>query len=110
GPARPHAEALAAPGLRTLAASVRRRSDRPGSSGSGADIVNGSTDSGTLLAEMAAVNSIPQIPVAVFMTSFEAGGTEKQMTELIRRLDRRKFKVHAVCFRPIGAYLPRVLE
>ncbi len=59
---------------------------------------------------MAAVNSIPRMPVAVFMTSFEAGGTEKQMTELIRRLDRRKFKVHAVCFRPIGAYLPRVLE
>jgi glycosyltransferase involved in cell wall biosynthesis len=56
------------------------------------------------------VNSFPQVSVAVFMTSFEPGGTEKQMTELIRRLDRRKFKVHAVCFRRTGAYLPRVLE
>ena len=44
------------------------------------------------------------------MTSFEAGGTEKQMTELIRRLDKRKFAVHAVCSRRIGACLPRVLE
>ena len=44
------------------------------------------------------------------MTSFEAGGTEKQMTELIQRLDPRRFTVHAVCFRRTGAYVPRVLE
>jgi glycosyltransferase involved in cell wall biosynthesis len=62
------------------------------------------------LLRLQAVNSFSQIPVAVFMTSFEAGGTEKQMTELIRRLDQRKFKVHAVCFRRTGTYLPRVLE
>lgn len=44
------------------------------------------------------------------MTSFEPGGTENQMTQLIRRLDRRKFTVHAVCFRRTGAYLPGVIE
>lgn len=32
------------------------------------------------------------------------------MTELIRRLDRRRFAVHAVCFRREGAWLPRVIE
>jgi glycosyltransferase involved in cell wall biosynthesis len=53
---------------------------------------------------------MPRIPVAVFMTSFEAGGTERQMIELIRRLDPRRFTVHAVCFRRTGAWLPRVIE
>lgn len=32
------------------------------------------------------------------------------MTELIRRLDPRRYRVHAVCFRREGAWLPRVLE
>lgn len=53
---------------------------------------------------------MPQIPVAVFMTSFDPGGTERQMTELIRRLDARRYRVHAVCFRREGAWLPRVVE
>jgi glycosyltransferase involved in cell wall biosynthesis len=50
----------------------------------------------------------PQIPVAIFMTRFEPGGTERQMTELIRRLDRRRFRVHVACFHKEGAWLPRV--
>jgi glycosyltransferase involved in cell wall biosynthesis len=56
------------------------------------------------------VNSKGQIPVAVFLTAFEPGGTERQMIELIRRLDPRKYRVHAVCFRRSGGWLPRVLE
>jgi glycosyltransferase involved in cell wall biosynthesis len=56
------------------------------------------------------VNPRPQIPVAIFLTSFDAGGTERQMTELIRRLDDRRFVVHAVCLRREGAWLPRVTE
>ena len=51
---------------------------------------------------------MPQIPVAVFLTSFDPGGTERQMTELIRRLDDRRYRVHAVCLRREGAWLPRV--
>lgn len=51
---------------------------------------------------------MPQIPVAIFLTSFDPGGTERQMTELIRRLDRRRYKVHAVCLRREGGWLPRV--
>ena len=49
-------------------------------------------------------------PVAVFMTRFQPGGTERQMIELIRRMDRSRFTVHVACFHRDGAWLPRVLE
>lgn len=49
-------------------------------------------------------------PIAVFITAFEPGGTERQMTELVRRLDPAQFTVHVACFRREGAWLPRVLE
>ncbi len=54
------------------------------------------------------MKSGPQIPVAVFITSFHPGGTERQMTELIQRLDRSRFDVHVACFHKEGAWLPRV--
>lgn len=50
------------------------------------------------------------IPVAVFITGFHPGGTERQMTELIRRLDRSRFDVKVACFHREGAWLPRVEE
>ena len=59
---------------------------------------------------MGAVNLPPQIPVAVFLTRFEPGGTERQMTELIRRLSPDRFAVHVACFERAGAWLPRVAE
>jgi glycosyltransferase involved in cell wall biosynthesis len=57
-----------------------------------------------------AVKSAPQIPVAIFLTRFEPGGTERQMTELIRRLDPERFAVHVACFDKSGAWLPRIAE
>jgi glycosyltransferase involved in cell wall biosynthesis len=48
------------------------------------------------------------VPIAIVVTSFEPGGTERQMTELIRRLDPRRFRIHVGCFRKTGAWLPRV--
>jgi glycosyltransferase involved in cell wall biosynthesis len=65
---------------------------------------------GTPLAEMGTVNLRPQIPVAVFLTRFDPGGTERQMIELIRRLDPSQFDVHVACFHRDGAWLPRVTE
>ena len=56
------------------------------------------------------MNPLPQIPVAVFLTRFEPGGTERQMTELVRRLDPSRFRVHVACFDKRGAWLPRVAE
>jgi glycosyltransferase involved in cell wall biosynthesis len=54
------------------------------------------------------VKSSPHIQVAVFISSFHPGGTERQMTELIRRLDRTRFDVRVACFHKEGAWLPRV--
>jgi glycosyltransferase involved in cell wall biosynthesis len=48
--------------------------------------------------------------IGVFMTRFQPGGTERQMTELIRRLDADRFAVHVACFHREGAWLPRVVE
>jgi glycosyltransferase involved in cell wall biosynthesis len=48
------------------------------------------------------------IPIAIVLTSFDPGGTERQMTELIARLDRQRFAVHVACFRREGHWLPGV--
>lgn len=56
------------------------------------------------------MNLPPQTPVAVFLTRFEPGGTERQMSELIRRLSPERFAVHVACFEKAGAWLPRVAE
>jgi glycosyltransferase involved in cell wall biosynthesis len=50
----------------------------------------------------------PQIPVAVFITSFHPGGTERQMTELIHRLDRSRFDVRVACTHKEGPWLRQV--
>src|SRR5262245_16429951 len=50
------------------------------------------------------------IPVAILMTSFEPGGTERQMIELVRRLDRSRWAVHVPCFHRRGAWAGRVFE
>jgi glycosyltransferase involved in cell wall biosynthesis len=52
----------------------------------------------------------PQVPVAIFLTSFDPGGTERQMVELARSLDRSRFTVHLACFRREGAWLARAAE
>ena len=45
-----------------------------------------------------------RIPVVVFLTSFDPGGTERQMIELARRLDRERFEVHVACFHLRGEW------
>jgi glycosyltransferase involved in cell wall biosynthesis len=45
-----------------------------------------------------------RIPLAIFLTSFSPGGTERQMIELLRRLDRRRFAVHLACLRRSGEW------
>jgi glycosyltransferase involved in cell wall biosynthesis len=51
-----------------------------------------------------------RVRVAVVITAFHPGGTERQMIELIRRLDRSRFDVRVACFQRQGAWLPRVEE
>jgi len=48
------------------------------------------------------------IPIAIVMASFGAGGTERQMIELVRRLDRRRWDVHVACLRSEGAWFDRI--
>ena len=47
-------------------------------------------------------------PIAIAITSFDRGGTERQMTELICRLNPARFAVHVLCFRRAGPWLSRV--
>lgn len=42
------------------------------------------------------------------LTSFDIGGTERQTVELVRRLDRDRFRVHVACFHRRGALLEDV--
>jgi L-malate glycosyltransferase len=53
---------------------------------------------------------MPRIPVAIFLSAFHPGGTERQTIELIRRLNRDRFDVHVACFHREGAWLPRAEE
>jgi glycosyltransferase involved in cell wall biosynthesis len=50
------------------------------------------------------------IPIGILFSSFEPGGTERQMTELVRRLDRTRWQVHVAGFHARGAWLDRVRE
>jgi L-malate glycosyltransferase len=49
-----------------------------------------------------------QIPVAIFVDRYAPGGTQRQMIELLARLDRRRFRVHPVCFHTAGSWFDRV--
>ena len=53
---------------------------------------------------------IETVPVAFLMSSFDPGGTERQMIELLRRLDRRRWTPHLACFRPTGAWFDRAAD
>ena len=66
--------------------------------------------SGTRLAEIGRVSETVPLPIAVMMTSFEPGGTERQMIELIRRLDPTRWSVHLACARARGSWFERAAE
>jgi glycosyltransferase involved in cell wall biosynthesis len=56
-------------------------------------------------------NTMPtQIPIAIFVDRYIAGGTQRQMIELLKRIDRRRFRVYPVCFHGDGPWVNRVAE
>jgi glycosyltransferase involved in cell wall biosynthesis len=59
---------------------------------------------------MGGVPATTPMPMAIVMPSFDPGGTERQMIELVHRLDRRRWQVHIACFRRTGSWLARVAE
>lgn len=50
------------------------------------------------------------LSIGFVMTSFEPGGTERQMIELLRRLDRSRWAVHVACFRGEGRWFRRAAD
>jgi len=65
------------------------------------------TAEGATLAEASRVPSA-RIRIAVVITAFHPGGTERQMIELIRRLDPSRYDVRVACFHREGRWLPKV--
>jgi L-malate glycosyltransferase len=47
----------------------------------------------------------PSLNLAVVMTSFDPGGTERQMLELVRRLDRSRWTVRVACLHARGEWM-----
>jgi len=65
---------------------------------------------GTPLAQMSTVPFARPLPIAIAIHNFQPGGTERQMTELVRRLDPRRWQVHLACLRRDGAWFERAAE
>lgn len=51
-----------------------------------------------------------RVPIGFLFRSFDPGGTERQMSELVRRLDPARWQVHVGCLRAEGVWLERVRE
>jgi L-malate glycosyltransferase len=62
-----------------------------------------------LLKHSAMPGSTP-LNIAFVMTSCEAGGTERQMLELMRRLNPERWHVHVACLHARGAWFRRMSE
>ena len=63
--------------------------------------------SGIVLAGPKKVRGDGPLPLGLVMTSFDPGGTERQMIELVKRVDRRRWTIHLACFHARGAWLER---
>jgi glycosyltransferase involved in cell wall biosynthesis len=50
------------------------------------------------------------IPVAIMVDRYITGGTQRQAIELLKRIDRQRFKIYPVCFHDDGPWRPQVAE
>jgi glycosyltransferase involved in cell wall biosynthesis len=66
--------------------------------------------SGTGIAEIRVVTPAAPRRIGFLFRSLDPGGTERQMSELVRRLDPARWQVHVACLRAEGAWLDRVRE
>src|SRR5579862_5207312 len=46
--------------------------------------------------------TMPEIPILLMVRELGWGGSERQLTEMARSLDRSRFQVHVACFRAEG--------
>jgi len=54
--------------------------------------------------------ALTPLPIAFVLSSCDAGGTEHQMIELLRRLDPARWQVHVACVHARGEWLDRVSD
>jgi glycosyltransferase involved in cell wall biosynthesis len=54
------------------------------------------------------LSSRDPLPIVLVFGAFDPGGTERQMIELVRRLDRGRWSVHVACLRAAGGWFHRV--
>ena len=50
------------------------------------------------------------VPIAIVLPAFAPGGTERQMIELVRRLDRDRWEVHLCCMHAHGPWFERAAQ
>jgi len=50
------------------------------------------------------------LPIALFVDRYIPGGTQRQLIELLRRIDRSRFQIYPVCFHDDGPWTGRVSE
>ena len=56
------------------------------------------------------MQSSQPVPIAFVMTSCDAGGTERQMIELLRHLNPSRWQVHVACIHARGEWFGRMSE
>jgi glycosyltransferase involved in cell wall biosynthesis len=56
------------------------------------------------------LSSRDPLPIVLVFGAFDPGGTERQMIELVRRLDRDRWSVHIACLRATGGWRQRAAE
>ncbi len=56
------------------------------------------------------MQSYQPVPIAFVMTSCDAGGTERQMIELLRHLNPSRWQVHVACIHARGEWFSRMSE
>jgi glycosyltransferase involved in cell wall biosynthesis/peptidoglycan/xylan/chitin deacetylase (PgdA/CDA1 family) len=53
---------------------------------------------------------MPPIRVAIMVDRYIAGGTQRQAIELLKRIDRQRFRIYPVCFHDDGPWTSQVAE
>src|SRR4051812_18938232 len=54
------------------------------------------------------VETMTPLPIALFVDRYAPGGTQRQIIELLKRIDRRRFRIFPVCFHADGQWFDQV--
>jgi glycosyltransferase involved in cell wall biosynthesis len=96
------------PSLRTPARDSAPRAD--GSASSAGDSAPSADDAAPSARDPAPSARDEPIGVLHLVDCLDVGGTERQLFELLRRLDRRRFRPYLACFKGGGELQPRLIQ